>query len=391
MSPRDLYEILGVPRNASVEDIRKAYRKIAMTHHPDRHEGGGSEAERKRSEGVFKEASSAYAVLSDPEQRARYDRYGPAGIGPGGRGGAGFQSVEDIFSAFSGIFGDSLFGGGFGGQGSRGASQGAHLQCEVAISLEEAAAGVTKTITLDRPEPCGPCHGRGTKPGSDPQKCPTCRGAGVVQQSAGLFMMRTTCPKCGGAGEIVAHPCPACRGRGRVMAEKALELSIPAGVEDGSRMRLAAQGEPGEKGGPRGDLYCLIHVAEHPFFRREGNDLLCEVPVSFVQAVLGATVEVPTLKGKGTVDIPRGTQPGEVLTLKGEGCPDLRGGRRGDLLIQVAVEIPKRLNREQEDLLRQYAAMADKAVGPRQKGFFDKLRQTFKEPELDRSRDGRKT
>ncbi len=389
MSPRDLYEILGVSRGASAEEIRKAYRKIAMAHHPDRHDADGSEADRKRSEEYFKEASSAYAVLSDPEQRARYDRHGHAGLGQGPRGGQGFQSVEDIFSAFSDIFGDSMFGGAFGGRG--GPSRGSHLQCEVGISLEEAASGVTRTITLERPEPCDACHGLGAKPGSDSQRCPTCRGAGVVQQSAGFFMLRTTCSRCGGAGEVIAHPCPACRGRGRVMAEKALELKIPAGVEDGSRMRLAAQGEPGEKGGPRGDLYCLIHVAEHPFFKREGNDLVCEVPVSFVQAALGATVEVPTLKGKGTLEVPRGTQPGEVLVLKGEGCPDLHSGRRGNLLIQVAVEIPKRLSREQEEILRQYASLADKAVGPRQKGFFDKLKQTFKEPELDRSRDGRKT
>lgn len=371
MAQRDLYQVLGVARDASPEDIKKAYRKIALQYHPDRHTG--SEDEKKAAEAVFKEASSAYAVLSDPDKRARYDRFGHAGNGSSGA--EGFRGVEDIFSAFSDIFGEGVFGGGR----RDGPQPGAHLQCEIEVTLEEAVLGASKTISLERPEPCDPCSGTGAKPGSKPQTCGTCRGAGVVQQSAGFFMMRTTCPRCGGAGQVITHPCTACRGRGQTMASKSLDVRVPPGVETGVRLRLPAQGEPGERGGPRGDLFCLIRVKPHPLFERHDNDLVCEIPISFTQAALGAEIEIPTLTGRGKVAVPKGAQPGDVVRLKGEGCPDLRSGRKGDLQARLAVEIPRKLSAEQEDLLRRFAAAEGRQVGPRQKGFFDAVKAYFKE------------
>ena len=251
----------------------------------------------------------------------------------------------------------------------------------MALSLEEAALGVTRSVTIERPEPCEDCSGTGAKKGSSAETCPECRGEGVVQHRQGFFLMRRTCPRCRGAGEIVPHPCPSCKGRGRVRQEKKLEVRIPPGVEDGMHVRLAAQGEPGEKGGPRGDLFCTIHVKEHPLFKRDGVHLLCEVPVSFAQAALGTTVEVPTLTGKHSLHVPRGSQPGEVLRIKGEGCPEVRSGRRGDLLVSLEVEVPKKLTQEQEEILRSFAKTEDKHVSPKQKGFLDKIRETLKERE----------
>lgn len=368
MPDRDLYETLGVPRDASPEDLKKAYRTLAMKFHPDRHEGG---------EERFKEISNAYAVLSDPERRAAYDRFGHAGIGcPGPE----FRTVADIFSAFADILGGEGFSDFLGG------GQGNHLQCGVEITLEEAAAGVVKTLALERPEPCGTCRGTGAKPGTSPETCPSCRGAGAIQRSQGFFAVRMTCPRCGGDGEFVRHPCGACRGQGHVQAKRPLEIRIPPGVEDGSRLRLGAQGALGARGGARGDLFCVISVKPHPFFRRHENHLVCEVPVSFAQAALGATVEVPTLAGRGTLEIPPGTEPGEVLRLKGKGMPDLRTGRRGDLLAQVVVEVPKRLSREQEEILRAYAKAEGKNLTPRRKSFLDTLTSYFMEQE--KKRDG---
>ena len=365
MPGRDLYDILGVGRDVSAEELKKAFRKLALQHHPD----------RKGSEEAFKEVSAAYAVLSDPEKRSRYDRFGEAGLQGGGMQAG---SVEDLFSAVGAMFGGDLFGGRFERSGPE---QGAHLQCEVEISLEEAALGATRAVTIERPEPCEACSGTGAKKGTSAQTCPDCRGAGVIQSQQGFFLMRRTCGRCRGAGEIVPHPCPACRGRARIPAEKRLEVKIPAGVEDGMHVRLPAQGEPGDRGGPRGDLYCTVHVREHPLFRRDGVHLLCQVPASFAQAALGASIEVPTLTGKATLEIPPGTQPGEVLRLKGEGCPDLRTGRRGDLHARIEVEVPKKLAKEQEDLLRAYAKSEDKNVSPARKSFLDKIRETLKERE----------
>ena len=376
MPQRDLYEILGVGRDATGEEIKKAFRKVALQHHPDRQQDGGEEA-KKRAEAVFKEASAAYSVLSDPEQRERYDRYGHAGLGRGAAEGG--VSMDDVFSSFGDVFGDGFLSGMFGGSG--GARQGAHLQCQVVVSLEEAARGVTRTLEFERPEPCDPCSGTGAKPGTRAETCPTCKGQGAVQQSMGFLRMQVACPRCGGDGERITHPCGACRGRGRVLKPVTVEVRVPPGVDDGSRIRLGAQGSPGEKGAARGDLFCLVAVSEHPLLKRHGEHLVCEVPVSFSQAALGAEVEVPTLDGPKRITVPPGTQPGDILKLKGEGMPrmGLGGSRRGDLLVQVLVEVPRKPTSEQEELLRQYAVIEGRHPSPKQKGFLEALKDYFKD------------
>ncbi len=368
---RDLYSILGIGRDASAEAIKKAFRAVALKHHPDRQEG---EEAKKKAEAVFKEASNAYSVLSDPEQRERYDRFGHAGLG---RSGPSAASMEDLFASFGDVFGEGFLSEMFGGRQQGGARQGSHLQCQVEVSLQDAARGVTKSLEFERPEPCDPCAGTGAKPGTKSETCPTCKGHGAVQQNLGFLRMQVACPCCGGDGERIAHPCPACRGRGRALKAVTLEVRIPPGVEDGSRVRLAAQGVVGEKGGGRGDLFCVVSVAEHPLLKRHGEHLVCEVPVSFAQAALGAEVQVPGLDGVRTVEIPRGSQPGDILRLKGAGMPHLGSSRRGDLLVQVQVEVPKRLSTEQEDLLRQYAKAEGRNPSPRQKGFLETLKEYF--------------
>ena len=373
---RDYYEILGVQKNASEDDIKKAYRRLAMKYHPDRNPEDKTEAERK-----FKEAAEAYDVLGDPQKRQRYDQFGKAGL-KGAYQPHGFTDIHDIFSAFGDIFGgggggifDDFFGGG-GRMRTRGPRRGASLRCQIVLKLEECATGVEKTVSLRRHELCTTCHGSGAKPGTSPETCKTCGGTGVVQQSQGFFSLRTTCPRCRGEGKIISDPCSTCHGSGHEVKQREIKIRIPAGIEDGTQLRMTGEGEAGDPGGPRGDLYCFIHVQEHPFFERHGSDLLTRVPVTFSQAALGGEVDVPTIHGKTTaLKIPAGTQSGQVLRLRGQGMPSVRGRGAGNLLVQVSVETPTKLTSEQKRLLRELARTEEANITPERKSFFDKVKQ----------------
>jgi molecular chaperone DnaJ len=363
---RDYYEVLGVSKDATEQDIQRAYRKLAMQHHPDRNPGD-AEAELK-----FKEAAEAYDILRDPEKRARYDRYGHAGLE--GVGMPQFRDVQDIFDVFGDLFG---FGEMFGRRRRRGPRAGRDLQVVVELDLAEVAREVAKTIELDRAERCGECGGNGMRKGSRPKTCTRCNGHGVVLQRQGFFQIQTTCHACGGQGVINTDPCPGCQGQGQVLARRSIAVTIPPGVDSGNRVRLAGEGEAGDNGAPRGDLYCLIHVRPHPFFQRDGRDLLCRVPITFSQAALGGETEVPTLQGRDTLVLPAGVQHGEVLRLRGNGLPDVRGRGQGDLLVQVVVETPRRLTRRQEELYRELAEIDQKHVSPQRKSFLETLRGWF--------------
>jgi molecular chaperone DnaJ len=344
MPPRDYYEVLGVPRNASEQEIKSAYRRLALKHHPDRNPGDAQAEER------FKEAAEAYGVLGDPDKRRRYDAYGQAGLGGAG---AGFDPT--IFSDFSDILGDFFgFGEAFGRR--RGPRRGADLRYNLDVSFEEAAFGTEAQIRIPRAERCETCSGSGAAPGTHPVTCPTCRGAGQVTFQQGFFSVARTCSHCRGSGRIVAEPCKTCRGEGHVQAERTLQIRIPAGVDNGSQLRIGGEGEPGAQGGPAGDLYVVLRVADHPFFKRDGTHLVCEMPVGVAQAALGATIEVPTLDGgRAKLNVPEGTQSGTVLRLKAQGIPSLGGRGRGDLHVLVRVVVPKHLNAEQRRLFEQLA------------------------------------
>ncbi len=373
MSKRDYYEVLGVERDANDATIKRAYRKLAMRYHPDRNpDDDGAEAK-------FKEAAEAYEVLSDGDKRKRYDQFGHAGVEGMGHAGGGFSSMDDIFSAFGDIFGggsifDSFFGGGGGGRG-RAANQGASLKLSVEISLKEAAHGCTKTIDLKRNETCESCGGSGCASGSSPRPCPTCGGAGMVRQGQGFFVVQTTCPSCGGRGQVIADPCDSCRGSGSVPQKATIKVRIPAGIEDGSRLRISGEGEPGRGGGPRGDLYVYISVRPHEIFERHGNNLVCKLPVSFAQAALGTEMEVPTLDGRAKLKIPAGSQPGDVLRMRGQGIED-EYRRRGDQLVVVDIKVPKKVTGRYRELLKEIASLEGKQI-PEQKSFFAKLRDFF--------------
>jgi len=374
---RDYYEVLGVSREASVEEIKKAYRQAALKHHPDRNKND-PEAEAR-----FKEAAEAYEVLSDPEKRQRYDRYGHRGLSGASLHDFSHMGVEDIFSMF-----DDIFGGGFFGTRGRG---GIDLQMEVELSLAEVATGTERTIEFERNDYCERCSGSGAEPGSKRVTCSQCGGYGQVEQHTGLGMLFgrvvTACPACRGRGTLVRTACRDCRGRGRLPKRRVLNVKIPAGIHDGQAVRVPGEGEPGEDGSRRGDFHCIVRVKAHPFFERHGADLICRVPVSFTQAALGASIDVPTLNGKTTVTLPRGTQFGDVVRLQGQGLPDLRTRRRGDLIVQVIVEIPKELNRQQEELLRKFAETEDRTVLPESKGFFERLAEFFAgEPARDKEK-----
>lgn len=354
MAAKDYYQILGVPRDASAEDIKKAYRQKALAYHPDRNPGS------KEAEERFKEAAEAYSVLADPEKRAVYDRFGHEGLrGEGFQGFTGFDSsvfedFEDILGNFFGFgFGD-LFGGRSSRRG-RGRRGGRDLALEVEISLEEAAAGVEKEIKLTRAETCPACRGSKRKPGTRPETCPSCGGRGEIRYQQGFFTLSRTCPRCQGTGEINASPCETCQGKGHVREKRALKVRIPAGVDDGSRLRLVGEGEAGDEGMPAGDLYIVTRVRKHPFFEREGNDLACEISISFAQAALGARVEIPTLEGSEVLKVPAGTQPGEIIRLKGKGVQDVAGRRKGDLFVKVQVRTPTNLSKEEKALLLKLA------------------------------------
>jgi molecular chaperone DnaJ len=363
-SKRDYYEVLGLQREATPEQIKKAYRRAAHKNHPDRNEKD-PDAERR-----FKEAAEAFEVLSDPTKRQRYDQFGHAGLTGVGMHDFSHMGFDDIFS----MFGD-VFGMNFGG--SRRRRRGADLQTEMTVTFAEVATGVERSLEFSREDFCEKCGGAGAAEGSQRKPCVTCGGYGKVEQAGGfgaLFgRVITACPTCQGRGSIIVTPCGTCRGGGRVMRERVVTVRIPAGIHDGQAVRLRGEGEPGEDGADRGDLHCYVRVTPHPFLERNGNDLVCRMPISFTQAALGAMVEAPTLTGKAEVRIPAGTQYGQLFRLAGHGLPDLRGGRRGDEIVQVMVEIPKRLNKAQEGLLREFAKTEDKLVMPESKGFFDRL------------------
>ncbi|MFO0950828.1 MAG: molecular chaperone DnaJ [Isosphaeraceae bacterium] len=367
---RDFYEVLGVKREASPDEIKKAYRQLALKNHPDKNPND-PEAERR-----FKEAAEAYEVLSDQDKRQLYDRYGHAGLQ--GAGVHNFRSADDIMSAFSDIFGGGLFGDLFN-QRRRGPRPGQDLLYKLEIELSEAARGTSKTIDVQRQEYCGECKGSGARKGTVATTCNYCGGQGQVVQSRGFFQVATTCPACGGEGVRVTDPCPGCRGSGRVTQVVHLKIDVPPGVESGMWLQHRGQGEPGDPGAPRGNLRIQILVRKHPIFERNRNDLFCQYPISFSQAALGAEIEVPTLEGPDMLTVPRGTQSGDILRLKGRGMPDISGKGRGDELIEVVVETPRHLTPRQEELLRELAELEHESVHARRKSFFEKLRDYFTE------------
>lgn len=349
MAKRDYYEILGVPKTATADDIKKAFRKLALELHPDRNPNN------KEAEDKIKEAAEAYSVLSNVEKRQMYDRFGADG--PRMSGG-GFNPNDDIFSSFGDLF-EEIFGG-FGMRGGAGGRnrprRGNDLRLDVELTFEEAASGVTREIEVTKATACETCKGSGAKPGTEPQQCPTCAGRGMINHTQGLFAFSATCPRCHGDGRIIKETCDTCRGAGALRKKKKLKIEIPAGVDDGNRVQITAEGEPGERGGPAGDLFLVIHLKEHELFTREGEHLVCRVPISYAQAALGATIQVPSLEGKKDLAVPAGTATGELFTIKGAGFPRPgRGSAKGDLVVQVHVQVPKKLTARQRELLEELA------------------------------------
>lgn len=362
---RDYYEVLGIERSATERDIATAYRKLAIKYHPDSHPNDEEAISR------FKEAAEAYEVLSDSEKRARYDRFGHAGV-DNGSSPSGFQDVEDIFDAFGDIFG---FNDIFGNRRRNRVRRGAHLKTEVTLDLEEAVRGVEKQLQFRRSRVCNGCKGSGAAPGSKAVVCQTCRGQGQVVQAAGILRVQTTCPNCRGSGRIVTEKCQLCRGSGAEVEEVTLQVKIPQGVDDGMQIRLQGEGEPSPNGGPPGDCYCLIRVKKHPIFERDGLQLFFQMPISYTQAVLGADVEVPTLNGAQTLTIPPGTPTGHVFRLPRQGVPDPHGAGIGDLLVSVFVEVPRKVSKDEETLLRKLAELEHSTVAPERKSFLERLRE----------------
>jgi molecular chaperone DnaJ len=351
MSQRDYYEILMVDKTETAEGIKKAYRKLAIQYHPDKNPGN-PEAEEK-----FKEASAAYQILSDPEKRAKYDRFGHAAFQNGGRGGGGFSDVDDIMSHFGDIFGDIFGGGGRSRQSRNSPRRGSDLRYLTEISLAEVISGVEREVEFDTEDTCGECKGSGAEKGSKAETCATCGGHGQVRVSQGFFQMQTTCPTCHGQGSVVKKPCKPCRGTGRQKQHRKISINIPAGVDSGTRLRVSGEGEGGYLGGPAGDLFVEIRVREDDRFEREGEQLYSKLSVHFLQLLLGAEVPVPTVTGQASLKIPKGTQVGETLRVSGEGLPSLRNGRRGDLNVQIDVEFPKKFSKKEEELLKSLAEM----------------------------------
>ena len=376
MAKRDFYEILGVAKNASEEEIKKSYRKLAMKYHPDRN------PDSKESEEKFKEVKEAYEMLTNPEKREAYDRYGHAGVDPNmGGGGAGGFGGGGFADSFGDIFGD-IFGGGAGR--GRGAGpqvyRGADLRYNLEITLEQAAHGFDTTIRVPSWDKCDTCHGTGAKPGTSPTTCTTCAGHGQVRMQQGFFSIQQTCPKCHGNGKVITDPCAPCGGQGRIKRNKTLEVKIPAGIDNGMRIRSSGNGEPGTNGGPAGDLYVEIHIKPHAVFQREGDDLHCEMPISFVKATLGGEIEVPTLSGKVSFTIPEGTQSGKTFRLKAKGIKGVRSGYAGDLFCHVAVETPVKLTDKQKDLLKEFERLTVEGGAkhsPQSKGWKDKVKDFF--------------
>jgi molecular chaperone DnaJ len=362
MSKRDYYQVLGIEREATAEEIKRAYRRLAHQHHPDKNPGS------KESEERFKEVTEAYEILSNPDKRATYDRFGLVGAG------AGFEGFGDV--GFGSVF-DDIFEGFFGDSSRRRASRGADLRYHLEIALEEAVLGAEKEIVIPRLEACATCKGAGAKPGTSPITCRSCRGSGQVRYSQGFLTISQTCSACRGEGRVVEHACRDCRGTGRSRLDRSLTVKIPAGVETGTRLKLVGEGEAGLRSGDRGDLYVVIAVRDHPLFSRSGDDLYCEVPVSFAQAALGAELEIPSLSGMVKLKVPPGTQSGSEFRFRGKGAPSLRGHGKGDLIVRVMVEVPTRLTAKQRELLEAYAELENGDGSPLAKSFFEKVKSLF--------------
>ncbi len=379
MAKRDYYETLGVGKNASAEEIKRAYRRMAMKYHPDKN------PDNKEAEAKFKECAEAYEVLSDVEKRRRYDQFGHEGLRGMGMRDYSHMRWQDIGSIFEDVFGfDDFFADIFGTRGRRasrraGPARGYDLETGVELTLNEIAHGTEKTIQFTRQDRCSECEGSGAAKGTKPSRCTTCGGTGRVMRTGfgGVFQMSSTCLQCRGAGQMITNPCKKCKGTGKVPKKRTVSIKIPAGVHEGQGIRVAGEGEPGRGGGPNGDLYCYVRVKPHEFLHRDGNDVIAVVPITFTQAALGATIDVPSLNGTRQLKVPPGTQYGSIFRIKGQGLPDVRTRRTGDQLVQVTVETPTRLNAKQEELLREFAKTENASVSPHSAGFFEKLKKYF--------------
>jgi molecular chaperone DnaJ len=378
MAKEDCYQLLGVERNVSPEDLKKAYRKKAVQYHPDKNQGD------KQAEEMFKKVSEAYEILQDPEKRAAYDRYGHAAFdGVGARGPAGAGGFHDPFDIFREVFNQGGGGGGIfedmfgGGRGRDAGREGADLRYDLEITLEEAARGFEKEISFRKLVTCERCHATGAEPGSKRVVCPTCRGTGQIRRSGGIIVFAQTCPTCSGSGSKLEKPCTACHGEGRVSKTTKITVRIPAGVDTGSRLRSSGNGEAGAAGGSAGDLYIVLTVKEHELFQRQGDDLFCEIPIKFTLATLGGSIEVPTLSGKAALKIPASTQSGTTFRLRHKGMPHLRGGSHGDQLVRVHVEVPASLTAEQRKLLEEFGRVSGDAAEPTSRSFFEKAKKFF--------------
>ena len=375
MAKRDYYEVLGLTREAGDEDIKKAYRKLAIKYHPDKNPGDKSAEEK------FKEVGEAYEALSDPQKRAAYDQYGHAAFDPRMRAGRGggfhdpFEIFREAFGGTGGIF-DDLFGGGR--SDPTGPQRGADLRYDLELTFEEAARGCEKDISVTKLDQCDTCHGTGRTSESKVKACATCGGRGQVVTARGIFSIAQTCPRCEGAGKTIENPCKLCRGTGRRERSSKIKLRIPAGVDTGARLRSSGNGEAGQRGGTSGDLYVVLHVKQHEIFARDGDDLICDVPISFVQATLGADIQVPTLEGTADIKIPHGTQTGTVFRLKGKGVKNVQGYGWGDLHVRVTVEVPTKLSAQQRAKLQEFADSCDREVNPKSQGFFEKAKSLFR-------------
>ncbi len=375
---KDYYETLGVSKGASNEEVKKAYRRLAMQYHPDRNPGD------KTAEEKFKEVSEAYEVLSDPQKRQTYDQFGHAGLAGVGAGFGGFDTSFDPFEIFERAFGgesifDSFFGRGFGARTRTrtGAARGSDLRYDLTISFDEAAFGTKKQLTVSKMNSCSACNGSGAAPGTQRTNCPQCHGTGQVRMTQGFFSISRTCDRCDGLGTVVTNPCSTCGGQGRVRSRKTINVTIPAGVDDGSQLKISGEGEAGLRGGPPGNLYIVLDVEPHPLFDRHGDDILIEVPISFATAALGATIEVPTLDGKARLKIPAGTQSGKIFRLRGKGITNLHGYGKGDEHVRIIVETPQRLNRQQREILQRFEEISGDKEHPMRESFFRKVKKLF--------------